>query len=269
MSHSVLTTIDIGNSAIKAGLFAEDQIREATTLNSIEEVFAHISTWNTATPICRIGMSSVVPEQTEIFISGISELIDVPIFQVSSHVHLPIRLNYNPTENLGTDRIAAACAAWYPGGHSQIIVDAGTAITIDVVSTDGIFLGGMIMPSPSLSNHALANYTAKLPDVPLTLPHGAFGNSTVEAMQHGLIHGMIDGVLGGIDRIKRHLHSPPMITLTGGWCQTLTEKIPHAKVNRNLVLHGIRLLMQFNPCIAASTYLAGEKPTKDALMHER
>ncbi len=246
MSHSVWLTIDIGNSAIKTGLFAENQTLATTTESSIEEALARIATWNTQTPPCRIGLCSVVPQQSEILISRITELTDAPIFEVNSHADSPIQLNYTPAENLGPDRLAAACAAWYPGGTSQIIIDAGTAITIDVVRADGAFLGGVIMPGPTLSNRALADYTAKLPDVSLTPPEGAFGTSTVEALQHGLIYGMIDGVLGTIARIERFLDSSSAITLTGGWHQVLAKHIPEAQINRNLVLHGIRLLMQFN-----------------------
>lgn len=247
MSRSVWLTIDIGNSAIKTGLFAEDRTLATATESSVEEALARIATWNTQTPPCRIGVCSVVPGQSEVLISRITKLTDAPIFEVNSHAVSPIQLNYTPAENLGPDRLAAACAAWYPGGTSQIIIDAGTAITIDVVRADGVFLGGVIMPSPTLSNRALADYTAKLPNVSLTPPDGAFGTSTVESLQHGLIYGMIDGVLGTIARIEQSLDSSSVITLTGGWHQVLAKHIPRAQINRNLVLHGIRLLMQFNP----------------------
>ncbi|MXW15085.1 MAG: type III pantothenate kinase [Rhodothermaceae bacterium] len=247
MSRSVWLTIDIGNSTIKIGLFAEDRTLATVTESSVEEALTRITTWNTQTPPCRIGLCNVVPQQSEVLISKIAEFTDAPIFEVNSHAIFPIRLDYTPPENLGPDRLAAACAAWYPGGTSQIIIDAGTAITIDVVRADGSFLGGVIMPSPTLSNRALADYTAKLPNVSLTPPEGSFGTSTVEALQHGLIYGMIDGVLGTIARIEQFLDSPSVITLTGGWYQILAEHIPRAQINRNLVLHGIRLLMQFNP----------------------
>lgn len=247
MSHSVWLTIDIGNSAIKTGLFTGNRILQTATESSLDKVWGRIVTWNTQAPPCQIGICSVVPQQSEILTSRITELTGAPIFEVNSHAHLPIRLNYTPAEDLGPDRLAAACAAWYPGGTSQIIIDAGSAITIDIVNADGLFLGGVIMPGPTLSNHALVNYTAKLPNIPLNRPKGAFGSSTVEALQHGLIHGMIDGVLGAIARAEQILDSPAVITLTGGWHPLLAEDIPKARIHENLVLHGIQLLMQFNP----------------------
>ena len=246
MSHSVWLTIDIGNSAVKAGAFVGSQIVETISGKSAEEVSARIATWDARMPLQRIGLCSVVPQHSELLVSRIKKFTDAPIFEVNSESILPIQINYTPLKSLGPDRLAAACAAWYPGGNSTIVVDAGTAITIDVVSTEGVFLGGVIMPGPVLTGHALANYTANLPSVLLTPPEGAFGNSTTEALQHGIIHGMSDGVLGIITRIKKSLDTSPTITLTGGWSQLLADKIPGVRVNQNLVLHGIRALMQLN-----------------------
>ncbi len=246
MSRSVWLTVDIGNSAVKAGLFAGDQIVKTAFANSIAEILAYIAEWNRRREIQRVGLCSVVPSLSGPFLSKIGNVTDAPIFEVSSASALPIQISYTPPESLGSDRLAAACGAWYPGGSAQIIIDAGTAITIDVVHANGVFPGGVIMPGPALSNQALSSYTAKLPEVPLVLPEGAYGNSTTKALQHGLIHGMIDGVLGAIRRIQCSLGTPSPITLTGGWHQLLADRIPEVHVNQHLVLHGTRVLMQMN-----------------------
>ena len=159
---------------------------------------------------------------------------------------MPIQINYTPKETLGPDRIAAACAAWSDGKAGQIIVDAGSAITVDVVSTEGIFLGGVIMSGPTVSSRALVDYTAKLPNIPLVIPNGVLGDSTVTALQHGLIYGMIDAINGAIDRLQSIFDHPPTIQLTGGWHSLLAERIPGAQVNKHLVLEGIKLLMHSN-----------------------
>ncbi|MCY4159780.1 MAG: type III pantothenate kinase [Bacteroidetes bacterium] len=246
MSRSAWLTIDIGNSALKAGLFLGDQLIQTSNLQAIEEVSELIATWNSKTPFERIGLCSVVPQNSELVISKIRQFGNVPIFEMNSHSTLPLQVRYTPPESLGADRLAAACSAWHPGGISQIIIDAGTAITIDVVSADGVFMGGVIMPGPSLTRRALADYTANLPKVSLHSPNGVIGSSTAEAIQHGLINGLIDGVLGIVSRIRESLDSSPVITLTGGWHQLLADKIPGVQLNRDLVLHGIKLLMQLN-----------------------
>ncbi len=246
MFHSVCLTIDIGNSAIKAGLFHGELIQNSIVTHSVEEASARIAAWNAQTSFHQIGLCSVVPKKSEQIISRIRSFTDVSIFEVNINATLPFKIKYTPAESLGPDRLAAACAAWHSGDGSQIIIDAGSAITIDVLSAEGIFLGGIIMPGPTLANRALADYTARLSDVPLVFPEGVLGNSTIEALQHGLLYGMTDGIIGAINRIERTLASTPVITLTGGWHQLLADKIPNVRVNKNLVLDGIRLLMQFN-----------------------
>ncbi len=246
MFRSVCLTIDIGNSAIKAGLFRGEQIINRMSFQSIEEIIASIEAWNIQTPFHQIGVCSVVPQKSERLISEIRYLTDTSIFVVTPDAELPIKVTYTPKGSLGPDRLAAACAAFHSGKGPHIIIDAGSAITIDAVSAEGIFLGGIIMPGPTLANRALANYTAKLPDVPLAFPGGVLGISTVEALQHGLLYGMIDGIIGAIHRIKRTLASNPVILLTGGWHQLLADQIPSARINKNLVLEGIRVLMQLN-----------------------
>ncbi len=247
MSRSVWLAIDIGNSAIKMGMFIKDQLLKTATETTVEEALACIEIWTSQAPPCRIGISSVVPQQSKKIMSTITEYTGAPVFEVNSHAILPLHIRYTPAENLGSDRLAAASAAWYPGGIPQIIIDAGTAITIDVVQADGAFLGGVILPSPTLTNQALSDHTAQLPTVPLIVPEGAFGASTIKALQHGLIHGMTDAVIGTIERIEQFLDSSSVITLTGGWHQVLAKYIPVAQINQDLVLHGIRLLMQLNP----------------------
>lgn len=259
MSHSIWLTIDLGNSAIKSGLFCGDQLLSVTSAPSIELLSVQLASWSAQHSIDRIGLSSVVPEHSRILVSEIQKFTDSAILTIDSHVTLPLKLNYAPAKTLGADRIAAACAAWYPGGDPHIVIDAGTAITIDAVSSEGTFLGGVILPGPTLGNRALATYTAKLPDVTLTRPDGAIGNSTIEALQYGLMYGMIDGVSGMIKRIKNAIGGTPVITLTGGWSNLLADHIPEVAVRKNLVLHGIRLIMELNKETDQASFLGINK----------
>ena len=247
MFRSTWLTVDIGNSSTKIGLFHGDDLLKTASGNSAEEVLEIISDWQAETPIRRIGLCSVVPEQSDILVSGINKLSGAPVFRVSSGVILPLQIDHTPAETLGPDRLAAACYAAHNKSGAHIIIDAGTAITIDAVSENKTFLGGVIMPGPIIANRALTNYTAQLPEIPLTLPHGALGRSTVEALRHGIVHGTADAVTGAIVRIRETLGSTPTITLTGGWHSLLVDKVPEAQIAPDLVLRGIRLLMQFNP----------------------
>ncbi len=246
MSHSVWLTIDIGNSAIKAGVYVGDHIQEYATTVTLDEILKYLINWNDRETFERIGLSSVVPDLAQRLIRQLNELTSAPILRINSHLSLPIKVNYQPIESLGADRLVAACAGWSSGQGATIIVDAGSAITIDLVSKDGIFEGGIIMPGPELANRSIRDYTANVDAVLLQLPHGAIGSCTVEALQHGLINGMIDAVTGAIDRINGILNEPTAIILTGGWSYLLRDWIPEAIVSRHLTLDGIKVLMHYN-----------------------
>jgi len=243
----VWLTIDIGNSTTKVGLYFGNKIQKRFFSTSIKEVIERIEAWNHKTPYERIGLCSVVDDLTYELISSIKMFTNVPIFELSSDSLLPIRVSYDPVESLGVDRIAAASGAWSFGQKAKIIIDAGSAITVDLVSRDGTFLGGVIMPGPKLSSIALLNFTSNLPDVDVTLPHGTIGNSTITAIQHGLIYGMIDGVNGIVRRIHETYEEPSDLILTGGWSRLLTSKLPRHETNRHLVLDGLMVIMELNP----------------------
>ena len=247
MFRSTWLTIDVGNSSTKIGLFSGDDLVKTSSADSAEKVLEIISDWQAESSIERIGLCSVVPQQSDFLLSGINKLSGAPVFRVNSSVNLPLRIDHTPAESLGPDRLAAACYAAHNKNGAHIIIDAGTAITIDAVSENKTFRGGVIMPGPEIANLALTNYTAQLPEIPLTLPDGALGHSTVEALRHGIVHGTLDSVMGAIVRIREALASDPTITVTGGWHSLLVDKIPEAQLDPHLVLHGIRLLMQFNP----------------------
>ncbi|MDE2771986.1 MAG: type III pantothenate kinase [Bacteroidota bacterium] len=247
MFRSTWLTIDIGNSSTKIGLFSGDDLVNTANGDSAEEILEIISDWQAETSIVRIGLCSVVPQQSDFLLSGMNQLSGAPVFRVSSGVRLPLQIDHTPAETLGPDRLAAACYATHNQSGAHIIIDAGSAITIDAVSNNKTFLGGVIMPGPEIANLALTNHTAQLPEIPLTLPDGVLGRSTVEALQHGIVHGTADAVMGAIVRIKEALASTATITITGGWHSLLVDKVPEAQIDPHLVLRGIRLLMLLNP----------------------
>src|SRR5690606_2623443 len=129
-----------------------------------------------------------------------------------------------------------------------VVVDAGTAVTVEVVSADDVFLGGTIGAGPDLVRRALAGGTAQPPDVAPGLPPRAIGRSTREAIQSGLLFPFLDGVRGLLTRIADELGTEPYAVATGGWGTLLAEHVPaivHAEPH--LVLHGVRALLDLNP----------------------
>jgi type III pantothenate kinase len=172
--------------------------------------------------------------------------------EVRHGMHLPFALQYDTPHTLGNDRLAAAAAAWLRYGkdvtRSVVAVDAGTAVTFEVVDGRGVYRGGPIGAGPGLLRRALREGTAQLPAVPLELPEEIIGRSTQEAIQSGIMYGFLDGVAGILHRIEERLGTPPFIVTTGGWGAFLHEYLPSVDAcDPHLVLHGIHLLMGLNP----------------------
>lgn len=172
-------------------------------------------------------------------------------FVALSHQKLPIEVAIPAPEKVGLDRLAAAVAANHMRQKDRpaIVVDAGTAITIDVVSAEGAFVGGAILPGMRTSAKALAAQTDALPQITVDLENKplAIGTNTTEAMQSGLFWGSVGAVRETIRRVSDQLNSdkPPQIFFSGGdvnylapWMDLDIETVDH------LVMRGVALAAQ-------------------------
>jgi type III pantothenate kinase len=153
---------------------------------------------------------------------------------------MPIRYD-NPRE-IGPDRLVNAVAGYDRVGGACVIVDFGTAVTHDVVSSDGEYLGGVIFPGVEISLEALSERAAALPKVDLTPPRGVVGKSTVDAIRSGVLYGFA----GMVDGINARLHAElgDFTTLaTGGLAGAV---VPHChsidEMDDLLTLKGLRLI---------------------------
>ncbi len=252
----MICALDIGNSAAKGGLFESDEL-SATFREPLEigesAVAERLVRRIHESGASRVGFSSVVPA-----VSGaVSELLarsgKVGLFRVGPDVRLPFELAYETPATLGVDRIAAAAGACAGRASDEtgvpplVVVDAGTATTVDVVD-EGRFLGGPILPGPELLRRAMDSGTAQLPDVELTWPGRAISRTTAEAVGAGIMLGFVDAVRGLLLRVVDELGRQPTVVVTGGWSELLMEKI--ALVGRrdpHLVLRGVNYLMSLNP----------------------
>ena len=256
----MLLTLDVGNSAVKGGLFDGDELVRVFSVSSesIEGTGkAAAGAWCDAlsSPLSgasveQVGLASVVPATADAVTDALADLTDAPVVRVRPSLALPFELAYETPDTLGTDRLAAAAAGWGQYGRtaspprSVIVVDAGTAVTCEVVHRDGVYQGGTIAAGPVLARQALQAGTAQLPAVPLTLPDAPVGRSTQTALQSGIMWSLVDGVRGMTDRLAGTLPDDPRIVVTGGWGTLLTDHLDRASHHApHLVLHGIRLLV--------------------------
>jgi len=155
------------------------------------------------------------------------------------HTDLPIQTSLVQPGKVGADRLAAAVAANQvrTPGRAALVIDAGTAITIDAVDEDGVFVGGAILPGIGTMARALAQQTDQLPDVFVDLNKSpkAIGIDTTSALQSGLFWGSVGGIKETIRRITSQLNTnqPPQLFFSGGdvkafapWVDLPVEVVP-------------------------------------------
>ena len=235
----MLLAIDIGNSNISCGLFQADRLKRqwnfpAAQLN--RKSFQKIS-------YDAVVMASVVPKVTKI----IKNNLKVPILNVTADLDLGIKIKYQKPRQIGADRIANVVAANNFYGTPALIVDFGTATTIDVLSLSGEYLGGLIMPGVDIARNALSEKTALLPLVSLRKPKKVLGKNTVEAIQSGIYYGfqgMIEHTLANLKKELRFSKKTVIIS-TGGYAK-LMEKDINCVVDQALTLNGLRLIYEKN-----------------------
>lgn len=256
----MLLALDIGNSAVKAGLFEDDELTRiesfdppAPTSETREPDYWHdaLAPLLDEVTIDRIGLASVVPGRTKAVTTALQSLTGAPVVSVQPHMDLPFVLEYDTPETLGTDRLAAAAAGWVHHGRavrrSVLVVDAGTAVNYEVIHRNGTYRGGAIGAGPILLRGALRTGTAQLPDVPLTLPDQPGGQSTQAALQSGIMWGLLDSVHGMTKRLAQPLPDSPRLVLTGGWSPFLADHLdPETHHAPHLVLQGIQILTTMN-----------------------
>jgi type III pantothenate kinase len=163
------------------------------------------------------------------------------------HTPLPIQVQYDTPETLGKDRIAAVIGAHekYPGKNC-LVIDAGTCITYDWITKEGVYLGGNIAPGLRMKLKAMHHFTAKLPEAPLTEILDPIGKSTMEALTNGAVWGTFKEIEGYIDWGKDNFEDL-LVVFTGGDSDFFVKNIKREIfADLDLVLAGLNKILNFN-----------------------
>jgi type III pantothenate kinase len=173
-----------------------------------------------------------------------------PIFMVPKAEACNVINRYEHVETLGIDRWAAVIAAWYMHKQPSLIINAGTAITIDALGKDtatkkGEYLGGTIMPGLQLLMSALSENTANLKMAEagrITV----FPKKTIDAIQTGCMNAIVGAVVLQMKQLEKHCAFLPKVVISGGDAVKIAEALSHhlkrVIVAENLVLQGLALI---------------------------
>ncbi|MDA1256244.1 MAG: type III pantothenate kinase [Chloroflexi bacterium] len=256
-----LLAVDVGNSNVTLGVFEGDRL---------------VATWRFATDVRRTAdehnlllqgllrskgvdpaslpaavMCSVVPPLTGAIETALEALLGVAPMVVGPGTRTGIKVNYNRPQDVGTDRIADAVAAFRMYGGPCILVDLGTATVFDAISADAEYLGGAIAPGMTLAAEALYQGTSQLRRVDLQAPEFAIGRNTTDAMRSGLVFGYVGLVEGMVRRFAAELSpddpSACKVIGTGGLARIVAAQSDvFQDVNEDLTLIGLRILHELN-----------------------
>jgi type III pantothenate kinase len=193
-------------------------------------------------------VSSTVPQLSEQWALTADRYLDHQMMVVGPTLRTGMPIRYDNPYEVGADRLANAVAAYERIQDACVVVDFGTAITYDVVSAAGEYLGGIITPGAEISIDALYDRAAKLPKVELREPRTLIGKSTVDAIRSGIVHGFAGQVDGIVGRLRRELGSETTVIATGGLAGVLVPFIRETidDVDDLLTLTGLRLIWERN-----------------------
>lgn len=237
-------TVDVGNTSVYAALFEGGRVRARRRL----------STAGLDAPAARaLGrafrgaegaiIGSVVPEAGSLLRRELPRGGAFPAFLVGKDVTVPIVNRYRRPRQVGADRLLNALAAYDAHRRACIVVDFGTAITFDVVSAKGEYLGGVIAPGIELSLESLFRRTALLPRIRLRHPSSILGRDTAESIRAGCtfgIGGLCERIVAEI--IARHRFRRPAVLATGGYAAFMRRYCPSVQsVDPELTVRGLLL----------------------------
>jgi type III pantothenate kinase len=249
-----IIAVDIGNTNIDIGLFLngkEEFIRSipggsrAKLTNCLKSAWEKIPVLESSKENKRDGVivvSSVKPAWTNVIKEIAQTSFEEEILVIRKDIPLPMQLWVDEPDMVGTDRVISAAAAYDVVGDAVVVADFGTAVTIDLVDQNGIFLGGVICPGFEISAKALRDYTAQLPNIKITKPKAPYGKNTVDAINCGLYYSIVGALQEIIRRYAEKFGKWPQTIITGSGakviasdCEFIDNYVP------NLVVKGIVL----------------------------
>jgi len=252
----MILVIDIGNTETVVGWYMEERLKYHWRLSSkshrtldefwilLKSCFEPVSL--PLDQVKGIVISSVVPDLTHIFSQIAIEKLKCQPVIITADLDTGMEILYKPLESVGADRICNGVAGLTLYGGPLIVVDFGTATTLDVVSEKGEYLGGAIGPGVMSASYELHRLAARLPHVDLVFPPHIVGRTTEQSIQSGILWGNVSMVEGMVNRIIGELDwNDVTVIATGGLASIFVERSELLNIYEPfLTLEGMRLIYQ-------------------------
>ncbi len=253
----MLLAIDVGNTQTAVGVFQDGKLVHHWRISTdrdktADELAVMLSDLMqlarlTLQDISHAAVSSVVPNCTAALLEMAQEILGIKPLIVGPGIKTGMPILYDNPHEVGADRIANAVAAFQRYQQSTIIVDFGTAITFDAVSSKGEYLGGAIAPGIEISAEALFSTAAKLSKVDLLRPAKVIGKNTENSVQSGLIFGFAGLVDAIVEKMKREMNAGPRVIATGGFAPLIAPVCVSVQdTDPLLTLVGLRIIHEMN-----------------------
>lgn len=255
----MILTLDAGNTQITGGVFDDDKLvlqfrKNTSSCCSSDEFGLFLRSvlrvneidWKS---IEKVGICSVVPSINYSLSSAVTKYLNRNALFIQAGIKTGLKLKYSNPKEIGADRIAAAIGAvsLHPDTN-LIIIDMGTATTLDCVSCHNEYLGGAILPGLRISVDALAGGTAKLPSVEILKPEHICGTNTIEAIQSGIYFGNAGAIKEFCYLYEKNVFNgeKSFVIGTGGFSKIYEGYHLFDEISSELVLLGIKKAIELN-----------------------
>ena len=234
--------VDISNSYTKLAFATRERLGKPIRHPTSEITVAILRRILCDRRVGAIIVSSVVPRRNKVVAAAAGSS---PLLFLNPRLDLGVGIDYPAPRSIGADRLANAAAVAQLYGYPAIVVDFGTAVTFDVVSARGDYVGGVIAPGLESMTNFLYDRTALLPKLSLREPVRAIGKTTRDAMLSGAVfgyRGLVREILVRVS-LENFPRGKPRIVATGGYAQLIARKLPEIEaVHPNLTLEGLRII---------------------------
>lgn len=249
--NAPLLAVSLGNTRTRVAAVVDGRLEASVAVPNgdsagLEDALLQAAAHLDAYPEAPVVVASVCPDRVTAVVVQIRALApDREVLRIEEDVPVPVGRQLDPESIVGEDRLLNAAAAHDLFKQACVVVDAGTAMTVDFVDGAGTFHGGAILPGVGTMLAALALKTAQLPEVELKKPQEPIGHNTQEAIRSGVFYGLRGAARELVEQYATQIGQYPLVVVTGGDAELLFDGFELAeRLVPDLTLRGVALAWQ-------------------------